>query len=247
MGAWIDLHCHYVGGIDDGARHIDDSIEMLSGLATLGFVHVIATPHMRPGLFDNDRAGLEHAFDATEEALAERAATPGKLPLPKRSLSCEHYFDDVVYQRLFDGSGLPYPGGRAVLLEFYEIAFPESIDRLLARLSRKGLTPVIAHPERYRAIWESPELLDRLIDAGSVALLDAAALVGKYGRQAQSTAEELLEDGMYYAACSDAHRPGDVDHLAKAMDLIRKRYGESELDQLFEIGPSQILAGTVKR
>lgn len=240
MAGYVDLHCHWIFGVDDGAPTAESAREMLQRLGALGFERVVATPHMRPGLFDNTADQLRTAFDRTNAALADAPE------LPARELGSEHFFDDVVYERLRNGAGLPYPGGAAVLLEFYESSFPPRIDHLLSQLRRDGLTPVIAHPERYRPIWDRPEILDRLLDLGAVALLDAAALVGKYGARPQRCAELLLERSAYHAACSDAHRPEDVDQVSRGMQVIRQRYGEEELDALFRRGPLEILAGTAR-
>ena len=113
MSGFIDLHCHYVPGIDDGASSAQDGVAMLRGLHSLGFARVLATPHTRPGMFDNTPATITAAFAQFERSL------PSGEPLPERSVSSEHYFDEVVFQRLLTGGGLPYPGGKAVLLEFY--------------------------------------------------------------------------------------------------------------------------------
>jgi protein-tyrosine phosphatase len=234
---FIDLHCHWIPGVDDGAPTFEAGLAMLRGLAALGFSEVIATPHMRPGMFDNTAAALRAAFAGAEARLT---ALPG---LPARALSSEHFFDEVVFQRLCSGEGLPYPGGAAVLLEFYESNFPPRVDQLLAQLRRSGLTPVVAHPERYRALWEEPEILERLLDLGAMALLDVAALVGKYGRRPQRCAELLLERGLYQAACSDAHRPQDVDQAASGIQRLRELYGEEEVVALLADGPRAILAG----
>jgi protein-tyrosine phosphatase len=212
---------------------------MLRGLGALGFSRVVATPHMRPGLFDNTALGLRAAFERIQVRLAD-------LPsLPERDLSSEHFFDDVVFQRLCAGEGLPYPGGASVLLEFYESTFPPRIDQLLSVLRRRGLTPVVAHPERYRVLWEQPETLERLLDLGALALLDVAALVGKYGRHPQRCAELLLERGLYHAACSDAHRPQDVEQVASGIQRLRQLYGDEEVVELLSVGPREILAGGV--
>lgn len=237
-GPYVDLHCHWVAGIDDGARSLPESREILVGLKQLGFGLVLATPHMRPGLFDNDVHTIRAAFESTREQLVG-------ADLPETALASEHYFDDVVITRLKQGSGLPYPGDRAVLLEFYDQRFPLSLTRQLFELRQRGLTPVIAHPERYQRIWEAPEVLEQLVDSGCVALLDTAALVGKYGRQPKKTAEHLMNEGLYHAACSDAHRPQDIDQVAAGMELIRQRWGEDEVEFLFAEGPRQILEGRV--
>ena len=212
---------------------------MLRGLRSLGFTHVLATPHTRPGMFDNTAATIGAAFAQFDRAL------PADELLPERSLSSEHYFDEVVFQRLLKGEGLPYPGGKAVLLEFYQIDFPPMIQHRLFDLRTRGLLPVIAHPERYQCLWRSPEILEKLVDAGSAALLDVAALVGKYGRKTQDCAEELLERGLYHAACSDAHRPSDIAEVARGIDRLREVYGADEVTFMFRDGPTQLLAGVL--
>ena len=240
MPGFVDLHCHWVPGVDDGAPTLAAGRQMLEGLHALGFERVVATPHMRPGLFDNDAGTLRAAFERADAELGGGAA------LPLRQLSCEHFFDEIVFRRLCEGQGLPYPGGAAVLLEFYESDFPPRVDQLLSQLRRQGLIPVIAHPERYRVLWKQPAILDRLLDLGAVALLDVAALAGKYGRRPQQCAELLLERGAYHAACSDAHRPEDIPMVADGMACLRERYGEVEVTALLRDGPLEILAGTAR-
>src|SRR6187549_3906120 len=237
MSGFIDLHCHYVPGIDDGASSTADGLAMLRGLGSLGFARVLATPHTRPGMFDNTAATISEAFARFKSSLPEGE------PLPELSLSSEHYFDEVVFQRLLNGEGLPYPGGKAVLLEFYQIDFPPMIQHRLFDLRTRGLLPVIAHPERYQCLWRSPELLEKMVDSGSAALLDVAALVGKYGRKTQACAELLLERGLYHAACSDAHRPSDVDEVARGIERLSQLYGPEEVTFMLREGPTQLLAG----
>jgi protein-tyrosine phosphatase len=232
----IDLHCHFLPGIDDGAATVADGVAMLEGLRALGFERVVATPHMRPGMFDNEKQGLTRAFTDFLPAIAGRA-------VPEVSLSSEHYFDERVYTRLLNGDALPYPGGRAALLEFYEIDFPPVIEQRLFDLRRRRILPVIAHPERYRKFWDQPEALERLVDQGVATLLDCMALVGKYGRRPQRAAEELLERELYQAACTDLHRPGDVRVVKESISLIEKRYGKDEIDFLFHVGPKALLEG----
>jgi protein-tyrosine phosphatase len=237
MSGYIDLHCHYVPGIDDGAPSAADGLSMLRGLSALGFSRVLATPHTRPGMFDNTNATIRDAFERFKASLS------GATGLPQLDLSSEHYFDDVVFQRLLAGEGLPYPGGRAVLLEFYQIDFPPMVQHRMADLRARGLLPVIAHPERYQCLWRDPEILERMVDSGSAALLDIASLVGKYGRKTQECAEELLERGLYHAACSDAHRPADVAEVALGIARLRDMYDDEEVSFMLREGPETLLAG----
>ncbi|HEY3254046.1 MAG TPA: CpsB/CapC family capsule biosynthesis tyrosine phosphatase [Polyangiaceae bacterium] len=239
MSGFIDLHCHYVPGIDDGASSAADGLAMLRGLSALGFAQVLATPHTRPGMFDNTAASISAAFAQFKSGLPL-----GEL-LPELSLSSEHYFDEVVFKRLLTGEGLPYPGGKAVLLEFYQVDFPPMVQHRLLDLRSRGLLPVIAHPERYQCLWREPEILEALVDSGSAALLDVAALVGKYGRKTQDCAEVLLERGLYHAACSDAHRPSDIAEVARGIERLRELYGAEEVTFMFREGPEQLLRGVL--
>jgi protein-tyrosine phosphatase len=234
---FVDLHCHWVAGIDDGARTPEEGVEMLRALHRAGFDTVMATPHMRPGMFDNAREDLERAY----RSMAPHLAAAGSLP--EVALSSEHYFDDVVYERLVSGQALPYPGGKAVLVEFYGIEFPRAGEQQLFELRCRGLLPVIAHPERYRYVWKSTGVLERLVAAGAATLLDVASFVGKYGRETQRAAEALLEQGLYHAACTDSHRPEDVADAARGMKRVAELYGSEELQALFHDGPREILAG----
>jgi len=263
---FIDLHCHWVAAIDDGVRAPAAGIALLRGLHELGFSTVMATPHMRPGMFDNDQASLSRAFDAMSAPLAEARA---EGPLPAVHLASEHFFDDVVFGRLVRGEALPYGGLRrrqrlqgspvsgrdgatppprlaAVLVEFGTGAFPVQAQHRFFDLRRAGLVPVLAHPERYEPVWRDDTCLDPLLDAGAHLLLDVCALVGKYGQKPQRAAEKLLEEDAYEAACSDAHRPGDVDIVAKAIDRLEALVGVEEAHRLLADGPRGILeeAGT---
>ena len=210
---------------------------MLSALRGAGFDTVMATPHMRPGMFDNTRADLSAAFDRMTPVIESVGS------LPAVHLASEHYFDDEVYKRLLAGDGLPYPGGRAVLIEFYGADFPKVVIDRLIDLKNRGILPVIAHPERYRCLWRSPEILEGMVDAGLATLLDVAAVVGKYGREPQRCAEDLLERGLYHAACSDAHRAADVEAVTRGMRRIEALYGDEEVEFLFRSGPNELLAG----
>ncbi|MGK3991705.1 tyrosine-protein phosphatase [Sorangium sp. So ce1024] len=243
MRGFIDLHCHWVAGIDDGARTVDESFALLTGLREAGFDTVVATPHMRPGMFDNTRERLRAAYDATCAALRCADSAPD---LPALDLSSEHFFDDIVFQRLLDGSALPYPGGRAVLIEFPTRSFPVRIADRIFDLSRRKLRPVIAHPERYEPVFGDSAPLDPLLDAGAVLLLDVAALTGKYGRTPRRVAERLVEEGYYYAACSDAHAPDDVDDVREGIEALFAMVGDEEATFLLSDGPRAILEGRVE-
>jgi protein-tyrosine phosphatase len=233
---FIDLHCHWIANIDDGARAPAASLAMLAGLYRIGFSKVVATPHMRPGMFENDRVALERAYGAMAPHLAGATET-----LPDVGLASEHFFDDVVFGRLKSGQGLPYPGGRAVLIELPPSAFPAFLPARLFDLRRAKLTPVLAHPERYQPVWKDVTALEPILDAGTHLQLDVCALVGKYGRAAQRAAENLLEDEAYEIAASDAHKPEDVEVVARSIERLESLVGRDESLRLLIEGPRGLL------
>ena len=110
--------------------------------------------------------------------------------LPEVGLASEHWFDDVVFGRLKSGAGVPYPGAKSVLVELSPQQFPIALPARLLDLRRAGLSPVVAHPERYQPTWKDTEALQPLIDAGACLLLDVCALVGKYGDRAEARRRE---------------------------------------------------------
>jgi protein-tyrosine phosphatase len=240
MRGFIDLHSHWVAAIDDGARDVAGSLALLQGLRGVGFDTVIATPHMRPGMFDNTADDLRRAYAATVTALASAPS------LPALDLSSEHFFDDVVFQRFLEGAVLPYPGGRAALIEFPSHALPLRVADRFFDLRCRGVRPVIAHPERYEPVWKDPGVLDPLLDGGAVLLLDVAALAGKYGRAPRRAAEGLLEAGYYHAACSDAHGVKDVADVALGIERLFAQAGREEATFLLSEGPREILEGRVE-
>jgi len=240
MRNFLDLHCHWVAGIDDGAKTVRESVELLRALRRAGFDTVCATPHMRPGMFDNSADDLRAAFERTCRAIE------GEAGLPKLMLSSEHFFDDVVFGRIVGGSALPYPGGKAVLIEFPTSLFPARIAHSFADLKRRGIRPVLAHPERYEPVWRTIDVLEPLLDCGTVLLLDVAALAGKYGKRPQKAAEELLDAGFYYAACSDAHKPWDVADVERGIDRLHALEGADEARFMLSEGPKTLLEGRVE-
>lgn len=241
LSGLCDLHCHYLPNVDDGVRSAEEGVRLCERLQELGYSTLVATPHMRPGMFDNDKPQLTAAFDA----FLAFAMTAGEGGLPELGLAAEHFLDETFMDKLGRDQTLPYPGGHAVLIEFPPDRFPLGLDDCLFRVRVRGLRPVIAHPERYAPLWTSDRPLEHLLERGALALLDTMSLVGKYGRKSKHAAERMLEAGMYYAACTDSHKPHDVDTVAEAIDRLLELAGEEAAQELLGDHPRQILAGTV--
>ena len=239
MSARCDLHCHYLPGVDDGVGSLQDGVALCRGLKQLGYSTVVATPHIRPGMFDNHKPQLEAAFAALH------AATRSEPGLPELALAAEHFCDDTFVGLLERGAALPYPGGHAALVEFATERLPLRIADQFFRMQVRGVRPVIAHPERYTPVWKDEEVLRALVERGAVALLDLMALVGRYGRRPQRCAELLLEQDLYFAACSDSHKPDDLPSVERGIARLTELVGGEHAERMLAERPRQILAGTV--
>lgn len=240
MSGYVDLHCHYLPGIDDGVRTLAEGLEVLGGLEELGYAKVVATPHIRTAMFDNRKPGLERAF---AEMVEHTRGVPG---LPELGLAAEHYCDDVFWELFTTGQAMPYPGGNAALIEFHYEVWPQRIEHRFFDMQVAGVRPVLAHPERYSALFRRTDPIDPLLDAGVIALLDLMSLVGRYGRSSQRAAERMVDQGVYYAACSDSHRPSDVALVAEAIERLRELVGDEETEELLAENPRRILSGDVE-
>lgn len=237
MTAFIDLHLHFLPGVDDGVVSLDDARKVCRELKALGYGRLVTTPHIRSSMFENRRAPLESAF---AQLLAELG---GDASLPTLELSAEHHCDGLFLELFEAGDLLPYPGGHAVLVEFPNEAFPVAFDRLAFRLARKGLKAVIAHPERYVPLFRRTEPIDHLLDQEVGLQLDLMSLVGKYGRSARKAAERMLEEGAYTIAATDTHRVEDIARVGQALGLLHKLVGDEEAEVLLAENPRRLLAG----
>lgn len=239
----MDLHCHPLPAVDDGARTPADGVALLAGLKQIGFDYVVATPHIRSGIWDHRAHTLEPARRLLLEEMA-RAVERG-IALPSLDVAAEHMFDDVTLELFHRGEAMTYPGGRAALIEFPYDTVPVRAELHLWRLVQRGITPVLAHPERCAPLQRSMDRLDEILGVGAKALLDVMSLTGTYGRSAQAAATKFLAAGKYAAACTDAHKPADVDKVAEAIQLLRRTVGEDQLRRLFIVGPRGLLEGRI--
>ncbi len=236
----LDLHSHVLPGIDDGPRSMEGSMALLRAMVEQGVQHVVATPHIYPGVFDNTAESIRETFDAV---LAE--VTRADLPLTM-SWGAEVRLCSEMLEWLDQGR-LPFlgrhaDGGHTVLLELPDGQIPVGAHALIGRLRSRDLQVLIAHPERNRAICANPELLWPLMDTGARLQLTAASLIGEFGRRAEAVSRTLLDHHPDWIAvvASDAHsvrtRP---PRLGSAREWLIEHYGLERAEELTERNPAR--------
>lgn len=235
----IDIHCHILPDLDDGASSMEEALEMARTAADSGVTDIIATPHFR---------GAPEALEMKEEidrryrelkAALQRWQIPIKLHKGAEIL-CTPQTPLLARQGL-----LPTLGDtRYVLLEFY---FNESfgfMDNCLQKIAAMGYTPVVAHPERYDAVQWDPEQLWFWESRGYVFQLNKGSVLGTLGFRAEQTAHEMLELGLAHVFASDAH---NCDRRTPNMEGLQRWMEECcdpELAQiLLKKNPGQIIQG----
>ena len=233
----VDLHAHILPGIDDGAATLVDAVAMCHLAADDGADTIVATPHRFDGVHE----------DLPAETLRERttelqAAVGDRIRIV---LGCElHFTHSVVEQLCETREALPINGGPYVLLEFPPFAFPVGCEHALYKIAAAGFKPLIAHPERNRAVQEHPERFYNLAELGLYGQIDAASLLGKFGKEAEATARLLVTCGLGHAIGSDTHspkrrRPG----LTRAREVVRQIAGEEAAAALVDANPRAVVDG----
>lgn len=228
---YADLHCHLLWGIDDGAKTPDESLEMARALVSLGFDAVAPSPHARP---EYPNAVSVKARRDEVQALLEREKVSLKL-----YAGAEHVFDEHflgMEKRSINGK-------KYVLVEAPYVGTIPGFGDLLFKLRLKGVTPVIAHPERC-AQFEQKGQAAEAARVGAMLQLDVGALIGRYGKSAKKLALQFLEQDLYAIGASDLHSAlGAEDWVGRSLHELEKQAGKDRLRRLMDTNPHRMLAG----
>lgn len=198
----IDLHTHILAGLDDGARTLDESVEIALTASGDGVSVMAATPHVRD---DFNTPGqtmqmlvLELNRLLHEKQIPLRVVGGAEIAIPRLAV-----LDDEELGRLAL-AGNP----RYLLIEFPYFGWPLALENEIWKLKRRGITAVLAHPERNPEVQLSPARVGPLVEAGALVQLTAASVDGRLGKRNKLTAATLIAAGTAHIVASDAHWPG---------------------------------------
>ena len=235
----IDIHCHFLPGLDDGAKSLDESLAMARASVGNGIRHAIMTPHIQPGRYENTRTLIEIGFERFRQAL-EDALIPLKI-----GMAAEVRVSPEI-MGLLEKDELPFlgesDGYRVLLLEFPHNHIPPGSGKLIDFLLSKKIRPLIAHPERNRDVIRKLSKIDPFIDMGCLLQITASSLVGIFGDGPLERARQLLERRACMVLATDAHnlearRPMLREGVAVAAEII----GVDAAHDLVHKNPLQIL------
>jgi protein-tyrosine phosphatase len=240
MSGGVDFHNHVIPGVDDGAVDEAEATAALSAFEDQGITRIIATPHVAASLTRRPALLAERlaAIDAGWARL--RALIRDRFPDLEVSRGAEVMLDTPEPD--LGDARLRLAGSRFALVEYPFMAVPPRSTEVLARLVRDGVTPVVAHPERYAGI--TPELTrpTRWRSAGALLQVNAGSLTGRYGPSAHAHVLALLERGMADYMCSDFHARGQPA-TAAARRLLEEMGAAEQGELLTIVNPGRLLAG----
>lgn len=234
----IDLHTHILTGIDDGPDNISQSKQLIIDAVTSGVTHLVATPHIHLGTFDNNIFTIKHAFTM----LTQQFSSTGldfTLAYAAEVRICPEIIMLVKTKQLpFVGK---WQGKDLLLLEFPSSHIPPGSEKLVDWLVAQNITPLIAHPERNMQLLQTNSHLQPLLRRGCLLQLTAASLLGDFGEGAKQFAWHLLLAKQVTVVASDMH---SIDKrpckLQQAYQEVASRCGTVIAEELFVTNPLQI-------
>ena len=233
----IDLHCHILPGIDDGAPDLSVALDMARAAVADGVTDLACTPHILPGLYQNSGPQIREATQALQFAL-----DLNEIPLRLVTGADIHIVPDFV-AGLRSGHLLALADTRYVLVEPPHHVAPPRLEDLFFSLIVAGYVPILTHPERLSWIKSHYGMMERLVEAGVWMQITAGSLTGAFGRNAQYWAERMLDEGRVHILATDAHdtrrRP---PNLSQGRDAAAARVGAGEAEHLVVTRPRGVLA-----
>jgi protein-tyrosine phosphatase len=235
----FDLHCHLLPGIDDGPDTLSDALDLARAAVADGITHSVLTSHVDPERYSNQRSNLQTAHADFSKHLAAEGI-PLDVRLGGEARLCPELIDLIAEDQMpFLGE---VNGWRILLLEFPHQMIPVGSGRFIYSLLKLKIRPLIAHPERNKAVMAHPDKIHEFTDAGCWLQLTSGSLAGRFGPVAQSVAFQLVEEGWHCIAATDAHNlTSRPPLLSEGRDVLRNRYGEAVAHSMVVERPGQIL------
>ena len=214
----IDFHNHILPNIDDGSKSFDMSIEMLSNASKQGITEVVNTVHYQHPKFESKRIDFDRINSLKDELQneLENRGIPIKLHLGAEVF----YFPNLL--EILDLPLVTIGKGKYMLIEFYPQLIPDSHKQQFFDLKMAGVTPIIAHPERYKFVQENIAIVTEWLEAGCLIQIDAGSPLGILGNKSKTTSIEIIKNNWFQIIGSDAHDNNNRRFcLKRALDFIR--------------------------
>lgn len=232
----IDMHSHILPGIDDGSQSIEESIKMIKEAKETGFTAIVSTSHYIEESYNFSRYEREELIKNINEGLqAENIDI-------KIYNGAEAYVSTNLTE-LIEKEELPTINeSKYLLMELPMHSEILYLDNIIYDLKTNGITPIIAHPERYSYVQKNLKILQDLINKGVLFQANYGSIIGKYGKEAKKTVKKLLKNNMIHFLGTDTHRSGTIyTQMDKILKKLEKLIGKEKLELLSKTNPQKVL------
>lgn len=233
----IDIHNHLLFGIDDGSESLEDSINALRIMGSLGYTDIILTPHyIKDSSYSSSASENFKILKKLKKAVKENNIDINLY------LGNEIFMDDDIYDLLKKEEIYSLNGSAYLLIELpMNGEYPNYID-IFEYLMDKGCHVILAHPERYFAFQEDFDKIKELHDIGVLFQCNISSLNGKYGRSPEKLIKKLLKSKMVSFLGTDTHHTIlTMKDFNKAKKTALKYISNSEFENLVINNPSEII------
>lgn len=230
---FIDIHCHILPGLDDGPSDINGSLEMLKIASEDGISNIFATPHIIPGLYDNNGGTIMSSLEEFRRHIPDAV---------KIFYGADVRISVDLLESVKTGEVPTLNGSGYMLVELPQYVVPPNVDNLIFNLRHRGIIPVITHPERHLRLMQDLPALAKLRDSGALCQITAMSITGELGKGIQKISMTMVKKGLVDFVASDAHDPVKRRPvLSQAYKAVKKECGDEVSDRLFFINPQKIL------
>lgn len=234
----IDIHSHILPGVDDGAKTLTDSVEIIRELAASGVTDIVATPHF---VVETNYTSPKKTNTAILEKLREVLADEGVDV--RIFLGNEIYIDPSIESLIREGTLSTMAGGKYMLVELpIDIEYSNYYD-ILFSLVETGYKVILAHPERYAIMQKDYDLLLELHDIGVRFQCNLGSVIGQYGKEPKNLVKRLIKERLVFAFGSDIHYCHGASYWLKAQKKLAKYYTKKELKDVLISNSYRILSG----
>ena len=233
MDGLVDLHCHILPFVDDGADSLEEARELLRMELDDGVRTVIFTPHYRVGMFETSMDTIRESYEKTKE-IADKLGI-------RTYLGCEYHVGAEMLKDFHENRRPKLAESNCILIEFSHNHSFSTMQRIVYEVSSQGYYPVLAHIERYPCLSDI-EKVEQISNLGGYIQVNAGSILGEDGRKLKSYCKTLMKRDLLQFVGSDCHHTHErIPNLGKCYKYVTKKMGAAYAKQLFIRNPKEII------
>jgi len=232
----IDLHSHLIPNVDDGSKSVSETIKLIKEAENAGFLDIILTPHYMVNAYEPQVSEILLWKEKLQELLEKENI---KVNL---YAGMEVYITEDIMELIKQNKILTLASSKYLLMELPLNTSVHYLDDVIIKLVKNNIVPIIAHPERYKFVQDSPEIIEEFIESGCMIQCNYGSILGQYGNNAKKTVKYLFKHNLVQFLGSDTHKQNTIyPTIGKAIKKITKIIGQDRMTELTDKNAKNIL------